>query len=245
METIRIQIINYKTKKYLVSCLSSLQADLDNSRFGYSVAILDNASGDDLSDIGSLFPTLENLEICQGAKNIGYGAGLNFLSKKSEARFLFFLNPDVRIIENKTIDRLVNRIDDSKVQVVGPRLITEHGNTQPWDHGELHGQIARDALNSGHSHWLEREELTVAAWVSGAALLIDRNWFHGLGGFDENFFLYKEEEDLCWRLRGKHGKILYDPTITILHHGGVVAQKKQHMQKSVDYFITKHIQKNS
>lgn len=240
MDKIRIQIVNYKSKSYLLDCLASIATDLKDFNEEYSIAVLDNASGDDLSDIRALFPQFKKLETYQGGKNVGFGSGHNFLSRKNDAKYIFILNPDTKIIEHRTIERLIERAIQFKSQVVGPRLLTGEGATQWWDHGELHGFQAWVSLNTGNSYWREQKEVIEVAWVSGAAFLIEKKWFDDLGGFDENLFLYKEEEELCWRLREKCGKVIYDPTITVFHHGSVVAKKSEHMQKSVDYFLDKH-----
>ncbi len=239
MDALRIQIVNYKTKSYLAECLASLSDDLATFQEDYSVAILDNASGEDLSDIPARFPKLANIEIVQGEKNLGFGRGHNMLARRGEAEHLLLLNPDTKITEPKTIERLLARARTG-ADVVGPRLITSQGSTQRWDHGELRGMRAWIALNSGNSYWHEQNVPTDVAWVSGAVLLIRKSRFDELDGFDERFFLYKEEEELCWRLREKGGRVLYDPTITVFHHGGVVAKKSEHMQKSVGYFLQKH-----
>lgn len=240
MDKIRIQIVNYKTKSYLLDCLTSIAADMENFDGEYSMAILDNASGDNLSDIRALSPQFKKFEIYQGENNVGFGGGHNFLSQKSDAKYILLLNPDTKIIEPRTIERLIEQAIEFEAQVIGPRLITSKDITQQWDHGELHGFRAWIGLNSGNSFWREQKKVTEVAWVSGAAFLIEKKWFDDLKGFDERFFLYKEEEELCWRLRKKGGKVVYDPTITIFHYGGVVAKKSEHMQKSVDYFLDKH-----
>ena len=240
MDKIRIQIVNYKSKSYLLDCLTSLVADLKNFNEEYSIAILDSASGDNLNDIRALFPQLKKLETYQGEKNLGFGGGHNFLSRKSDVKYMLFLNPDIKIIEPRTIERLIERAVVSEAQIVGPRLLTSEGITQWWDHGELYGFRAWIGLNSGNSYWREQKKTTIVAWVSGAAFLVEKKWFDDLDGFDEHFFLYKEEEELCWRLREKSGKVIYDPTITVFHQGGTVAKKSEHMQKSVDYFLDKH-----
>jgi len=245
MNDVRIQIVNYKTKKYLEECLVSLEKDLKDSSINYSVAILDNASGDNLSNIKSTFPGLRNIEVYQGEKNLGFGAGQNFLSTRGKACYLLFLNPDTKIIEAKTVEKLLKFIKESRVQIVGPRLVTDKGKTQWYDHGELHSWRAHIALNTCCAYWQKQENITEVAWISGATFLIEKKWFDELGGFDENFFLYREEEELCWRLRAKGDRVLYNPSITILHHGSVVAKKSEHIQKSTDYFLKKHFRKRS
>jgi len=236
---IRIQIVNYRTKAFLVDCLRTLFRSLAATPIRYTVAILDNASGDDLADLACLFPE-QRLEVHQGTHNIGFGAGQNFLARQGEATYLFLVNPDTQFLQPQTPQRLLQRALETGAQVIGPRLATPEGRAQKWDHGELEGWLARIALASGNSYWRERSHPVEAAWVSGAAFMIEKCWFERLGGFDEHFFLYKEEEELCWRLRALGGKVLYDPTLSVMHHCGVVARRSEHLRQSTDYFLQKH-----
>jgi N-acetylglucosaminyl-diphospho-decaprenol L-rhamnosyltransferase len=242
MDDLRIQIVNYKTKKYLLECLESVFRDLENSSITYNVAILDNASGDDLSDINSLFPK-KNIEIIMSQKNLGFGEGHNVLAQNKEACYLLLLNPDIKIIEPKSIDRLIKNIQIMFADVLGPRLITQENKTQHWDHGELEGPIAKIASAIGRSYWKERGKPLAVAWVSGAVFLIKKDRFDTIGGFDKNFFLYKEEEDVCLRIRHNGGIVFYDPTISVFHYGSVVAKKSEHMENSRAYFMKKHFGK--
>jgi GT2 family glycosyltransferase len=239
MDDVRIQIVNYRTKAYLVTCLQSLFGSLDAEPIAYTVAVLDNASGDDLSDLPALFPH-RALEVHHAHVNRGFGAGHNALACHGRARYLWLLNPDTQVPEPATLQRLVRRAAETGAQVIGPRLYTEGGRTQVWDHGELDGWLARCALASGNSYWRARHNTTPAAWVSGAALLIETAWFDRVGGFDEGFFLYKEEEELCWRLRAAGGRVVYEPGLAVFHHVGVVSRKSAHLYASTEYFLRKH-----
>ena len=244
MDDIRIQIVNYKTKKYLVACVSSVLNDLRASPIAFKIAVLDNASGDDLSDLENTFPGAP-ITVTESPKNIGFGAGHNLLAKEAgaNARYLLILNPDVEIREENTLARLIGAANNLSADAVGPRLMTTAGKTQHWDHGELRGFLAQLSLNAGGSYWRERHRLIEAAWVSGAFFLMRKNLFDEIGGFDEKFFLYKEEEDLCLRIRTRGGHIWYDPAVTALHYGSVVAKKSEHMRKSANYFLEKHFRK--
>jgi GT2 family glycosyltransferase len=241
MTEIRIQIVNYRTKAFLVDCLGTLFRSLAATPIRYTVAILDNASGDDLAELTQLFPE-QRLELHQSARNLGFGAGHNFLASQGQANYLFLVNPDTQFLQPQTPQRLLRRALETGAQVIGPRLATREGATQKWDHGELEGWMARIALASGNSFWRKRNQPLAAAWVSGAAFMIESSWFERLGGFDEQFFLYKEEEELCWRLRALGGRVVYDPTLSVMHHCGVVAKRSEHLRKSTDYFLRKHFQ---
>lgn len=226
MHDLVIQIVNYKTKKYLRDCLKSVLEDLKGTNLGYQINVLDNDSGDDLSDLENEYVKTGKVSFYKSEKNLGFGAGHNLLAKKAQATYLLLLNPDVKVIEPNTIGRLVNGIQKFKAQVIGPRLITAKRRTQWWDHG----------------HWRPRKEPARVLWVSGAVFFIEKTWFDRLGGFDENFFLYVEEEDLCWRLRKEGGSVVYDPTITVMHYGGAAGgDRKRYQPISRAYFIDKRL----
>ena len=242
MTELSIQIINYNTKKYLERCLRSLLKDLEDVKFSYKIIILDNNSNDDLSGLQFSYKEVDFYRL---KNNLGFAGGHNWLAVKQKSRKLLILNPDIEFSESNTVSRLVNQ-QKSSIEVVGPRLVNKEGITQQWDHGELKGLKAYIADKVNRSVWQEQTQLTRATWVSGAVFLINRTVFDELKGFDEGFFLYGEEEELCYRLRRKGGIVLYDPTISVLHHGGVAAPKDErraHHERSKSYFSQKHAAK--
>ncbi|NTW89659.1 MAG: glycosyltransferase family 2 protein [Candidatus Moranbacteria bacterium] len=225
MLDLRIQIVNYRTKQYLIDCIVSIREELEQADFSYSFAILDNASGDDLSDIPERFPWLKNTEIIQGDKNLGFGAGHNALAKRGDAKYLLILNPDLKFIEPGTIGRLLRAIKETGSQVVGPRLITTEGVTQAWDHGGWRGILYYWKSVIGIRETVVETKNRQVPWVSGAVFLIDKISFETVSGFDEEFFLYAEELDLCDRVRMNGNTITYAPSISVMHYGGVAANR--------------------
>ena len=236
---ITIQIVNYDTKQYLEVCLDGLINDMDRDTIRWEALILDNASTDDLADLERKYAQLP-IRFFRSEKNLGFGGGHNKLAREARGEYILLLNPDIEFVESKTIGRLLGEIKKKGSAVVGPRLITNGNSTQAWDHGELKGLRAWVANNVGGSYWKERMTPGVVAWVSGAAFLIKRNVFEKIGGFDEHFFLYKEEEELCLRLRQREYVIWYEPSIVMKHIGSVVAKKEDHMTQSRAYYIKKH-----
>ncbi|KKU53431.1 MAG: Glycosyl transferase group 2 family protein [Candidatus Moranbacteria bacterium GW2011_GWE2_47_10] len=227
MPDVSIQIVNYKTKKYLLKCIEDVLRDLRHSDLDYVINVLDNDSGDDLSDLKKIFGSDDKINIYYSDKNLGFGGGHNFLSKKNKSEYLLLMNPDVEIIEKESIRRLMNEGKKVNVAVMGPKLIDRNGNVQIWDHGELFGFRAWIANNAGSSFWRNRNDMGEVAWVSGAVFLIKSDVFEKAGGFDENFFLYKEEEDLCISIRKLGEKIFYNPEIRFMHISSVVARNVQ------------------
>ncbi|EKE18841.1 MAG: glycosyl transferase family 2 [uncultured bacterium] len=240
MFDIAIQIVNYKTKKYLLKCLEDVFNDLKDCDFSFVINILDNNSGDDLSELKKIFNNDDKINIFYSDKNLGFGGGHNLLSTKSDARYLLLLNPDVEIIEKNSIVRLFEKAEELNVSVVGPKLVNKNAEVQVWDHGELFRLRAWIANNAGSAFWYDRDDISEVAWVSGAVFLIKKNIFEKVGRFDENFFLYKEEEDLCVSIRKLGEKVIYDPTIRFMHINSVVAKKEVHMPASAEYYNKKH-----
>jgi N-acetylglucosaminyl-diphospho-decaprenol L-rhamnosyltransferase len=237
--TIAVQIVNYKTRAYLAQCLLSVTEDLVSSDLTYCVNVLESASGDRLDEMVEGYP---HARLFESEVNGGFGAGHNFLASQTDATYLLILNPDVEFIETETSARLLHALSDiPSASAVGPKLVDVGGNPQRWDHGRLHGVRAQIALRGGHSHWQASDRRQEVAWVSGAVMLISRDAFGAVGGFDERFFLYKEDEDLCLRLRRGGAKVVYEPSVTVRHLGSVVAQRDEELARSERYFIEKNL----
>jgi GT2 family glycosyltransferase len=216
-----VQIVNYATKAYLRPCLTSVLAALDETPLSSRVLVLDNASGDDLTDLAS--ELAGRVEFHAAERNLGFGGGQNLLATRGDSRLLCCLNPDVVLDHRDVFTTLLAAFEDERVAIAGPLLRTASGEPQRWDHGELHGLRARVANGAGHAHWRLRTTPAEVAWVSGAFLLARREAFAAAGGFDEGYFLYKEEEDLCLRIRRAGGRVRYVPDAQATHVGSVVA----------------------
>ena len=230
---VAIQVVNYRTRAQLEACLPTVLADAPQAR----VLVLDNASGDDLSELAARHP---EVELVLGERNVGYGAGHNLLAARHDAGALLFLNPDARFVEPRTVERLLAALGGD-VHAAGPQLVSAAGEWSPRDHGELRGFRARVAQAAGSSHYRRRAEPADAAWVSGAACMVLRSAFDAVGGFDPGFFLYKEEEDLFLRIRQAGGRVRYLPSVRVRHDEGAVASREAHMPASAARFADKHI----
>jgi GT2 family glycosyltransferase len=234
-----IQIVNYRTRSYLERCLPTLERDVEPSGLAYELHVLDNASGDDLSDLPGRFA---HCQVHRSARNLGFGGGQNLLAQRSQGEQLLILNPDVELVQPNTVRRLMDALaSEPRVGAAGPKLVTDSGQAQRWDHGRLRGVRAQIAVRAGDSYWRPTDRRQHVAWVSGAVMMLDRSAFEEVGGFDERFFLFKEEEDLCLRLRRAGRPIVYDPSIVVRHHGSVVARKDATFAESIEYYRRKNV----
>ena len=236
--TLAIQVVNYRTRSYLERCLATVVADVERSGLDYELNLLDNDSGEDLGDFEQRY---ERCRTFISTSNLGFGGGHNLLAAKTDAQHLLILNPDIEFLAPDTAKRLLLAVTGSgQVKAAGPKLVTETGAPQPYDHGRLHGPRAQIALRGGHSYWKATDDRQPVAWVSGAVMLIERDAFAAVDGFDEQLFLYKEDEDLCLRVREAGGQVLYEPGVVVHHHGSVVADRQDALGKASSYYFAKH-----
>jgi GT2 family glycosyltransferase len=229
---ITVQIVNYRTKKYLGACIASLLPALEAGE----ILLLENGSGEDLTDLAS-----DRVRVDTSAENLGFGAGHNRLAVHSTSELICCVNPDTVLLDPDGLRRLAALFADPSVAAAGPALLDPAGGPQRWDHGELRGIRARVAIAAGHAHWEPRSERTEVAWVAGAFMMLRRDRFEAVGGFDEGFFLYKEDEDLCLRLRTAGGQVLYEPAVAVEHAGSVVAGRdERYLGASVARYRDRH-----
>lgn len=210
-----IIIVNYKSEKYLVKCVSSIKEKIFN--MDYEIIIINN----DATNLEAELPS--GAKIINSGKNIGFGAACNLGAKSAQGEILWFLNPDTEIV-SENIQNLLSEFDkDNKLAIVGPKLVNEDRETQEWIAGRGITIWSTILNNFGYKRDKKIWESTTpieCAWVSGAAMFTRKDMFDQLGGFDERFLMYFEDVDLCRRARQLGCKILYFPNFRIKHFGG-------------------------
>ncbi len=235
-----VQIVNFRTLDHLGACVESVVGALARSGREGRVLVLENGSGDDLSALGERFAGA--VEVHESAVNLGFGGGHNLLARASRSAYLCLVNPDVVVPDGADVfGALLAVLGEPGVAVAGPMLVGTDGAPQRWDHGERDGLRARISNAAGEAYWRPRTDRADVAWVSGAFMTVRRDAFEAAGGFDEGFFLYKEEEDLCLRVRRAGGRVVYEPAVRVTHVGSVVAKRgPEHFGPSIDHYLRKN-----
>jgi N-acetylglucosaminyl-diphospho-decaprenol L-rhamnosyltransferase len=240
-------IVNYQSEKYLVKCLSSIKEKVLS--VDYEIIVVNNDLEVQLpNDLGARL--LSEIRLINTGKNIGFGAGCNVGAKISQGEILCFLNPDTEIIKNNISDILDKFNQDKNVGVIGPRLIDEAGKTQEWIAGKEVTILSTVLNNLGYKRdkkiW-ESDVSVECAWISGAASFIRKEIFQKLGGFDEKFFMYFEDINLCKRARQLDYKVLYYPGFIIKHFSGKSfldkKEQKRYYRKSQRIYFGKYLSK--
>ena len=244
MQEVKLSIIvvNYKSQDYLKGCLASVFAKI-GGQLPFEVIVVNNDVEADLASVQSANPSIK---IIQNKKNQGFGEGNNLGAKTARGEFLFFLNPDTEIISTNILELLEEFIKNPEIGIIGSQLLTTEHIAQEWGAGKapsLWG-ILKNKLKKENKFQEEKTDKQLFDWVSGTALFIRRELFEKINGFDENFFMYFEDVDLCLRVRKLGKKVLRFADFPVLHYGGKSydekrTQKKQYYQ-SQDYYFKKH-----
>ncbi len=255
MVTVSIIIVHYKVLEPLISCLQSIRKYAGN--ISYEVIVVDNDEKNVIEKkLHERFPETIYLK---SKKNKGFGAGNNLGAKHAKGKFLFFLNPDTEIFEG-TLDTLVAFATSHKdAGIVAPLLLDIQKKPYPLQGtrslGFLEGVIALSFINKffpnnpiSKKFWLfdwDKKSTQKVDVVPGTAFVIKKDIFERLRGFDERFFLYFEEYDLCRRVNQLGYDLYILPHAKVKHIWGAstrnLADRDEIFKKSRFLYFQKHI----
>lgn len=228
--SLSVIIVNRNTRELLRHCLVSLFAAIDQTRqkTKIEVIVVDNASSDgSIEMVRSEFPSIH---IITNTSNAGYGCAINQAVGISTGTHLLFLNSDVKINENFVQNLFFSSARLRNMGIVGFTIRnTDHsfqpscGNFPTLSNLLLEtfflDRISRKAIKHPYrilnSAFYQSSHLV--DWVSGACMVVRRDVFIKIRGFDERYFLYVEDVDLCYRVRGLGYNILYLPIESVIH----------------------------
>lgn len=223
---ISIITVTYNTSDLVARNLSTLLANLP-TKPSCEVIMVDNASIDGTPRlIDERFP---QIRLLKQERNLGFGAGCNRGLEVATGKVVFFVNPDIIIAKN-SIELLYNYLmANSQVGVVSPWLIFGGGKPNYAARRFHTKQILVFHTSSPlrkvfpraakrYIHLLSPPKGGVEVdWVAGAAMMVRRNLLNELGGFDEEYFMYMEDSDLCWRAKRLGYATHLLGTVTLIH----------------------------
>jgi GT2 family glycosyltransferase len=230
--TCSIIVLQYNHADLTRQCLASLLAHVDRR---HQVILVDNHSTEqEARELGRDFPGVRWVA-CQ--ENGGYSRGNNAGAVHATGDILLFLNNDT-LIQSDFVAPLLRRFDESpRAGIVGPRLLNGDGSFQlsagksPTFVQEIFDKALAVAIDRGNrtaSRIVERRfaRPKLVEWVTGAALAIRRDVFDLVGGFEESFFMFFEDKDLCARVRRADFEVWFDPASEIKHLRGASANPR-------------------
>jgi GT2 family glycosyltransferase len=204
-------IVTWNAVEMIERCLESITAEAP----GAEVIVIDNNSSDGTPDyVAARFPTVR---VIRNNWNAGFGHACNAGAKHARGEYLFFLNPDASL-EHGCIERMLCVMrQSSEIAIAGPLIRSTGG--RPVSAGQPFLTLGTFCLRSvlgWHSTHVPLEVTTVD-WVSGAALLIRRQSFELLKGFDDRFWMYVEDMHLCWKAKALGWRVAVVPQATVVH----------------------------
>lgn len=225
-------VVNYNAGGHLTTCVASLrEAGVDE------IVVADNASTD--ASIQELRRADESVVVVATGGNLGYGAGANrgAAALRCEPDALLICNPDL-VVEPASVKALRDALDrDRELGVVGPRIENADGSLYPSARTfprlvDAVGHAFLGLLMPGNRFtrryrlldW-DHESARRVDWVSGACFVIRREVFDQLSGFNEDYFMYLEDVDLCKRAWDLGVAVGYEPDARVTHVQGVSADQ--------------------
>lgn len=226
-------LVNYNASADLVLALESIAADFADR--DWEAVVVDNASSDGSETF--VHPYAPRVRLVRNTSNVGFGRAVNQGVAASTAPRILIMNPDCQLSPGAT------RILDAQLDahescaIVGPRVLNPDGSVQGSARGDpdmLTGIFGRTSRLRSLLPMLpaaRRNVVTDAGagngspsvsvdWLSGACMLVRRSAFESVGGFDERYFLYWEDADLCRRLRERGYHVRYVPGASAVHRVG-------------------------
>ncbi|OED37475.1 hypothetical protein AB834_01740 [PVC group bacterium (ex Bugula neritina AB1)] len=226
---VSIIIINYNSAKLLEECLRSI--DASKTSYTHEILIVDNDSKDSSYSFAKNRP---DTAWVQNPKNYGFAKACNKGARHASGNILIFVNVDTHFLPD-SLDQLVSFMTTNEnIGACGPRFVNQRGISQNsvarypsfvnifFNKRLLQIFFPKKYINK---HRKYSEPLDVQSLI-GACFCIRKDIFKQLKGFDEAYFFYMEETDLCWRLHNRGYRIVYLSNISVLHHLGQSAKKK-------------------
>lgn len=220
-------IVNYHNSDVLKKCITSIYSTVQNLK--YEIIVVDNSCGDrGLEDLKSGFPEVKFME---NRQNVGFAKANNQAVRIAQGENLLFLNPDIVLTEGSVHKMLSGLKSDRTIAILGPKVLNDDGSLQYscrrfptiWA-----GMFNRYSLltrlfpsNRFSARYLmtdfDHNSVKEVDWVSGCCMMAPREIFCKIGLFDENYFLFNEDVDLCKNAGSRGYKVIYYPFAEVYH----------------------------
>ena len=217
---ISVIIVTYNSAGQIAQCLDSVFRQVGVE---FEVVVVDNASADDT--LGQL-KKFSQVRVIASAENLGFGRGNNLGFAASRGQYAYLLNPDARLVGPGALLELCRTMDAKPHWGMAGTCVKDAD-------GKLESKPATEYPGQRHVHRDFSKLPGKIAWLIGASLVVRRELYEKLGGFDPAFFLYSEETDFCLRMREIGHEIGYVSWVVVGHVGGASEDHRDPYQCSV------------
>jgi hypothetical protein len=218
-----IVVVNFNGAKLTLDCVASIRAHAPS--FSHEVIVVDNKSTD--TEREELKRNLSDCTLVLSDRNLGFGGANNLGAARASGELVFFLNNDT-IITSDIFTPLTTTLErNPNMGLIGPALRNQDGTFQvsfgrfpslmnEWQTIRLNARLNREIVSR-----VGAVEEQMRDWITGAAMMVRKECFNALGGFDESYFMYFEDVDLCYRARRLGHEIGYAADCSLIHLGGM------------------------
>jgi len=219
--SVSVIIVNYNTPDLTAELISSIRRH--TAGVSYDIVVVDN--GSEPSRRFCAGPAEPTLKIIQSATNLGFGKAVNLAEKSSAGTYLLFANSDCRLTSNALPVMAAYMQHNHACAACSPRLIqkdgTAHSSIRRFpDYGNIrHSRGSILKTDSNYTLVADTSRKEVEA-MSATFMMVRRDLFEQLGGFDERFFMYVEDTDLCKRFHDAGKQVVYLGDLSVVHHWG-------------------------
>jgi N-acetylglucosaminyl-diphospho-decaprenol L-rhamnosyltransferase len=220
--TVDAVVVSYNVRNLVLRTIAGLRADgIDN------VVVVDNASTDRSAEaVRQAEPAVDLVAL---DRNLGFAGGVNLAVGRTSSPYVLVTTPDVLLAPGST--KLLEEVLDESADVglVAPSIVTTDGEVYPSarrfpslcdaaGHAFLHFLWPRNRFSVRYKMLdVDRTAAADVDWVAGTHFLVRRSAWDEVGGFDERFFMFVEDVDLCWRLGEAGWKVRYEPAAEVVH----------------------------
>jgi len=240
-----IVIPTYNAHEWIAQCLESIRAHRPSA--DYEILVVDDRSTDDsLAIVRGQFP---DVRVSANEKNVGFGRTVNVGLKASSGEYILVLNNDTWMHEG-ALDALTGYLDaHPDTGIAGPKVLSGDGSLQQQCRRRIPTPIAALLYFTGVAKLFpknpnvagylmtsaDENTTTEVDSVSGACLMMRRSVLEKIHGFDEDYFLYGEDMDFCWRTKLAGWKVVYVPRAVITHFGGQGGTGKMRVNATIEW----------
>ena len=224
-----ITIVNYNQKYFPRLCVEALKKS--KTDFEFEIIICDNNSHDESLDYLKKTHKEGLIRLVEPGKNLGYGAGHNFAAREAKGKYILILNTDITV-EPDTLQKLVDYMDKHHdVGMVGPKLMYHNGQVQQScrRHFKMFDLFIKRSFLKNLWPFKERyenyimndfnhESTQIVDLITGAFMVMPKELYNKINGFDERYFLFMEDFDLCRKVQDAGCKIVYYPEAVAVHY---------------------------
>jgi len=257
IKDLTISIVSYNSLSFLRECLNSILSSPPG--VGHEIIVVDNASSDGTDEfVKKNYP---EIILIPNKRNIGFAAANNRAIEESRSKYVLLINSDCMVYK-KSLGSLVEFMEKNpEVGIAGPKIVNSDGTIQfscrrfpSVFNAAAHTILTNIFPDNPFSKKYKladigRDNPFKVDWVSGSCMIIRRKALEDTGILDENYFMYVEDLDICYRMWQKNWEVQYYPEAEIMHHiagssGSGEIKASFRMQKSVFYFFWKNYRRS-